>query len=120
MAILPVESAVTLPREKRIPEPKPETKWEKYAKEKNIKNKKRDRMLFDETTEDWKPRYGYKRIKNGVEDIPIVEIKNGSNPFEDPWAKERLEKKQRVSKNLINQEKNQIRNGKKTASFGKL
>ena len=49
------------PREKPCPEPKPETRWEKFAKEKGIKKRKRERMIWDKDTESWRPRYGYKR-----------------------------------------------------------
>ena len=103
------DEAFRLPREKRIPEPKPETKWEKFAKEKGIKNKKRDRMIFDETFQEWRPRYGYKRANSGIDELPIVEVKTGQDPFADPWAVSRENKKARVSKNLTNQAKNQMR-----------
>ena len=59
VAILP-NPFTAIPREKRIPDPKPETKWEKFAKDKGIKNKKRDRMVYDEVDQQYKPRYGYK------------------------------------------------------------
>ena len=109
LALLPSE-LFKLPREKRIPEAKPETKWEKFAREKGIKNKKRERMIFDEELQEYRPRYGYKRANNGIEDIPIVEIKNGQDPFADPWAEERKEKKARITKNTKQQLKNQRRN----------
>ena len=98
LALLPAE-AFKLPREKRVPEPKPETKWEKFAKDKGIKNKKRDRMIYDEESDDYKPRFGYKRANGGIEDEPIVEVKAGQDPFADPWAEDRAAKKQRVVKN---------------------
>lgn len=106
VAILPDE-ITRLPREKRIPEPKPETKWEKFAKEKGIQKKKRDRMIFDEVTQQWAPRFGYKRANAGVIDQPIIEVKAGEDPFKDPWAEARTEKKARVQKNLKAQERNQ-------------
>ena len=113
LAVLPSE-LFKLPREKRIPEAKPETKWEKFAREKGIKNKKRERMIFDEETQEYRPRFGYKRANNGIEDIPIVEIKNGQDPYADPWAEERKEKKARVTKNNKQHLKNQRRNGSYT------
>lgn len=119
LCILPEETTL-IPREKKIPEPKPETKWERYAKEKGIKKKKRERMLFDEEAQEWKPRYGYKRINNGVEDVPIIEVKKGEDPFADPWEKSRNEKKERISKNLKNQEKNKVARLGKRLKFGKL
>ena len=98
LALLPAET-FKLPREKRVPEPKAETKWEKFAKEKGIKNKKRDRMIYDEESDEYKPRFGYKRANGGIEDLPIVEVKAGADPFADPWAEDRAAKKQRVVKN---------------------
>ena len=51
-----------LPREKPVPAPKPPTRWEKFAKEKGILKKgKRERMLYDEPSGEYKPRFGYKR-----------------------------------------------------------
>lgn len=109
LAVLP-EPSFILPREKRIPEPKPLTKWEKFAKEKNIKKKKKARMLYDEVTGEYKPRFGYKGINSGIEEHAIVEVKAGQDPFTDPWAEQRKEKKERVTKNLQKQFRNSVRN----------
>lgn len=71
-----------LPREKRVPEPKPPTKWELFAKKKGIgaKNAKggvqgRDgNMEYDKETGEWVPRHGYKgRNKKGENDW-LVEV----------------------------------------------
>jgi len=118
---LPTES-VPMPRFHKIPEPKPETKWEKFAREKGIQKKKSDRMIYDEDTGEYKPRFGYKRGKNGIEDIPIVEVKPGDDPYADPWSEEKKSKKERVEKNQKNQIKNEFRaqkskGGNKSASF---
>ena len=37
-----------LPREKPVPKPKAESKWDKYASVKGIQKRKKSRMLFDE------------------------------------------------------------------------
>lgn len=116
MTVLPTEFSV-LPRTRKIPEPKPETKWEKFAREKGIKNKKRDRMIYDEETGEYKPRYGYKRIKNGLEDMAIVEVKEGSDPYQDPWEKDRNDKKERIKKNQKNQ-MNNLKHLEKTLKKG--
>ena len=126
LAVLPTETTV-VPRSKRIPDPKPETRWEKFALDKGIKKRKRERMVFDEDTQEYKPRFGYKRVKNGVEDLPIVEVKHGADPFADPWAEGRKEKKARVDKNTKNQQKNLLRamggkgkgKGQDATGFGK-
>lgn len=62
-------------REKPIPPPKKETRWEKFAKEKGIEKKKKSRMVWDEASQDWKPRWGYNRANAGDEEAPIIEIK---------------------------------------------
>ncbi len=55
----PPETAV--PREKHVPEEKPLTKWEKFAKEKGIKKKtKQSRKVYDEVAKDFIPAFGYK------------------------------------------------------------
>lgn len=106
ITLLPSEVSA-LPRTTRIPEPKPETKWEKFARDKGIVNKKKERMVYDDVTGEYKPRFGYKRISNGLEDTPIVEVKAGDDPFADPWAEDRKNKKERIDKNKKNQAKNQ-------------
>jgi regulator of ribosome biosynthesis len=58
-AELPKPTTV-LPREKPAPKPKEETRWEAFAKEKGIKKRKRERMVWDEEKKEWAPRWGYK------------------------------------------------------------
>jgi len=60
---------------KVLPALKKETRWGEFAKEKGIQNRKRARMLWDEEAQEWRPRWGYKRAKGGVEDQAIVEVK---------------------------------------------
>ena len=117
LTILPNEVAA-LPRYTKIPEPKAETKWEKFAREKGIQKTKKERMVYDEDTGDYKPRYGYKRINNGLEDLPIVEVKEGDDPFADPWSIDRKEKKDRIAKNKKSQLKNVERANKKAGKEG--
>lgn len=80
-------------------------------------------MVYEEETGEYKPRFGYKRIKNGLEDIPIVEVKEGQDPYQDPWQVDRQEKKERIKKNQKNQFKNEqhrLKLQKKgTKQFGK-
>jgi regulator of ribosome biosynthesis len=62
-----------LPRSKPIPKPKPPTKWELYAKEKGIQKRKKEKLVWDETSKEWKPRYGYRSI-NRNEDKWLIEV----------------------------------------------
>ncbi|KAK1400013.1 Ribosome biogenesis regulatory protein [Heracleum sosnowskyi] len=104
-----------LPREKPLPKPRPPTKWEEFAKKKGIKNFKKDKQVFDEQTGTWKRRYGYDRV-NDDNDVPIIEAKMTDEPGQDPFAKRRADKKQRVEK----QEKNRLHNLKDAAKVGAL
>ncbi|OVA00443.1 Ribosomal biogenesis regulatory protein [Macleaya cordata] len=104
-----------LPREKHLPKPKPPTKWEVFAQKKGIKNRKKDKVVFDEQTGTWKRRHGYDRV-NDDRDVPIIEAKMTDEPGEDPFAKRQAEKKQRVEK----QEKNRLQNLKQAAKVGAL
>ena len=79
VASLP-RAVLQLPREKPVPEPKPQTRWEKFAETKGIEKKKRGRMVWNEETEQWAPRYGYKRANDGGADWPIMEVKPGDDP----------------------------------------
>lgn len=61
------EPKTILPRAKPVPKPKEPTKWERFAREKGIKSKSsktRDKLVWDETTRKWVPRYGYSKVKN--------------------------------------------------------
>ena len=65
-----------MPREKPLPAEKQETKWEKFAKKKGIKDKKKGegKMVYDEEKGEWVPKWGYKgRNKDGEGDW-LVEV----------------------------------------------
>eukprot|EP00262_Sarcandra_glabra_P001795 TRINITY_DN1195_c0_g1_i2.p1 TRINITY_DN1195_c0_g1~~TRINITY_DN1195_c0_g1_i2.p1 ORF type:complete len:320 (+),score=74.99 TRINITY_DN1195_c0_g1_i2:170-1129(+) len=104
-----------LPREKHLPRPKPPTKWEVFAQKKGIKNRKKDKIVYDEQTGTWKRRHGYDRV-NDDKDVPIIEAKMTDEPGVDPFSKRQTEKKKRVEK----QEKNRLQNLKQAAKVGTL
>ena len=72
-ATLPAPTTV-LPREKPLPQPKPMTKWQKFAQEKGIVKRKRSAVEFDEPSGEWKRRHGYGRANDEL-DVPIIEAK---------------------------------------------
>lgn len=116
VAQLPSEKT-RLPREKVVPEPKQLTKWEKFAKTKGIQKTKKERMVYDDVSGEYKPRYGYKGINSGLDEIPVVEVKPGQDPYADPWAEDKKQRKEKVTKNLTNKLKNDLkRNGKGSGS----
>lgn len=111
---LPAPSTV-LPREKKIPKPKPPTKWEKFAKSKGIGNKKRGRMIFDEESKTWKPRFGYQRGKDDTKEW-CLEVPENGDPNEDQFEKKLNAKKERVAKNELQRLHNIKRNMKDSSS----
>merc|ERR1711936_479079 len=111
---LPAPSTV-LPREKKIPKPKPPTKWEKFAKSKGIGNKKRGRMIFDEESKTWKPRFGYQRGKDDTKEW-CLEVPDNADPNEDQFEKKLNAKKERVAKNELQRLHNIKRNMKDSSS----
>lgn len=79
-------------------------------------------MVFDELTKQFVPRYGYKGANQGIEDHAIVEVRSGQDPYADPWAAAREEKKERIAKNesrrLRNIERSEV--GKGRGKKGKI
>jgi regulator of ribosome biosynthesis len=67
-----------LPREKPVPAPKAETKWEAFAKRRGIKPKTREQrrnLQYNEATGEFERRWGYKGAnKGGLQDAPIIEV----------------------------------------------
>lgn len=63
-----------LPRSKPVPKPKMPTKWELFAKQKGIQKRKKDKLVFDEETKEWKPRYGYRGINQKKTNQWMIEI----------------------------------------------
>lgn len=95
----------SLPRARPVPKERALTKWEQFAKEKGIQKKRRDRLVFDEATGEYVPRYG-RGSKNSLENEIIIPHKESMADDVDPFAVKRKEKKQRVKdnkkKNLAN------------------
>ncbi|RYH31827.1 hypothetical protein EON65_01845 [archaeon] len=69
--------------------------------------------MFDEDQGTYRPRWGYQA--SSLEDQPIVEVKEGADPFADPWTEDKKKKKERVEKN----EKNMMRNLKRAGKGAK-
>jgi len=109
IAQLPGTSYV-LPRAKTPPEPKEDSKWDKFAKEKGIEQKKRSRKEWDEDLGEWTVRYGRDSRHNKDTAWPIMEA-DKEDVYADPWAAERDKKKARLEKNQIQQTKNLERAG---------
>jgi regulator of ribosome biosynthesis len=104
-----------LPRFRPVPTKKKSTRWEQFANEKGIKNRKRDRMVWDEQSQSMKPRWGYGRANDDTKDWAIP-VGANDDPYENPFEKRKMAKKERVLKNQLKQMSNMDRNmGMKTS-----
>ncbi|KAI8074401.1 ribosome biogenesis regulatory protein-domain-containing protein [Gongronella butleri] len=106
LATLPDRTTV-LPREKPIPKDKPMTRWEKFAQQKGIQNRKRERMVYDEDKEEYVPRWGYKGGAKDTTQDWLIEVPSNVDPMTDMYQKQREEKKERVAKNQKRQRRNE-------------
>ncbi|KAJ5076810.1 ribosome biogenesis regulatory protein [Anaeramoeba ignava] len=93
-----------IPREKPVPEEKPLTKWEKFAREKGIKKRKKSRKVWDQNKQQWGYRSGYGKANNEMDEV-IIEDK-GEIEAEDPF----LQRKQNKQKRIQQQKKNELMN----------
>lgn len=108
------EPTTALPREKSIPKDKPLTKWQKFALKKGIKDKpKEGKMVYNEATEEWVPRWGYKGKNKDADDQWLVEVDDKTKGTEDelidPRTLSRVERKKLIKKNEL-QHKRNLRN----------
>jgi regulator of ribosome biosynthesis len=116
LAALPDGTAV-VPRGKPVPDEGkgPETRWEKFAREKGIVKRKRGKMAYDEGDDKWKPRFGYGSAKNEQEKLQWAVEQKSNAPWpkegEDPFAVEKNKKKAAIEK----QKKHEVRNREEAA-----
>lgn len=83
------------------------TRWEKFAQIKGIQKKKKERMVIDEATGEYAPRWGYGGGKKDKTKDWLLEVPGNVDPMEDQYAKLREEKKERVDKNKKRQKRNE-------------
>ena len=102
-------AATVLPRAKPVPQPKPETKWEKYARERGIMNKKKDKMVWDEERKEWAPAFGYKRAGSGEANAKWVHEPKAGEVFDDAVFDAP------GKKNALKNRKNQLKNEERAA-----
>ncbi|KAF2280676.1 ribosomal biogenesis regulatory protein [Westerdykella ornata] len=114
--VLP-EPITALPREKPIPTEKPPTKWELFAKKKGIKDKKKEgKMVYDEASGEWVPKWGYKGKNKEGENDWLVEVdekkERETGEAGDARRDSRAARKERVRRNERRQRANE-RNARK-------
>lgn len=103
-----------LPREKHVPQPKPLTKWQEFAKRKGIKAKPKDgKLVYDEEKKEWVPKWGYKgRNKDGEGDWLVeVDEKKERKTGEpgDARVEKREERKERIRRQQRRERANERR-----------
>ncbi|KAJ2500384.1 Rhodanese- sulfurtransferase [Coemansia sp. RSA 1972] len=98
-AMLPKITTV-LPREKPLPKEKPMTRWEKFAKLKGIESRKKSRLVFDEDSGEYRPRFGYKGVNNDDQKPWLIEVPGNADVNADMYQERRDEKKERIEKNM--------------------
>ncbi|RDW64710.1 ribosome biogenesis regulatory protein [Coleophoma crateriformis] len=113
------EISTRLPREKPLPPPKAQTTWEKFAAKKGIKGKtaeQKKKMVYDDNTGEWVPKWGYKGANKAGENDWIVEV----DPRKEAERKEgterqgdgRRERKEKVRRNERMQRANERKSRK--------
>ncbi|KAF5100835.1 hypothetical protein D0Z00_001104 [Geotrichum galactomycetum] len=120
--VLP-EPSTQLPREKPLPKPKAPTKWELFAAKKGIQKKAKDgKLVFDEETGKWVPKWGYNGINKKLDNQWLVEVdddkvkgkrkRQEGDELKDPRTLNRQDRKKLVKKNQLQQERNAKRAAK--------
>lgn len=103
-----------LPREKPIPKAKEPTKWERFAAKRGIKPKTREQrknLVFDEDSQEWRRKWGYKGMNKKGEDDWVTEVDpvKETNLAEGQTlqGEKRRERKERIKRNERKMRKNQ-------------
>jgi len=105
LAELPTPTTI-LPRCKPLPEAKPPTRWEKFAKAKGIPKKARKpSLVWDEEHQEYRRRFGYKRA-NDPEDQVVVAHDEKDQSGMDPFTKMKADKKKRLDKQASQEKRN--------------
>ncbi|CAH6718936.1 regulator of ribosome biosynthesis [[Candida] jaroonii] len=105
------EPTTLLPREKSIPKEKPLTRWQQFALRKGIRSKAKDgKMVYDEETGEWVPKWGYKGKNKEMDNQWLVELnantKNTEEELIDPRTLKRAERKKLIKKNELQHKRN--------------
>lgn len=106
---LPTQQVFRLPRSKPIPKEKPKTRWQQFMEDRNMKKRKRSKLVFDEISGDWKPRWGAKSAKKREEKANgIVELKDGDDSTENPFTRMAAEKKLLRARQKMREVRNKV------------
>lgn len=95
-----------LPRARKVPDGPLLTKWQKFAKEKGIQKKKKDKKEYDQELNKWVPTYGFKHAEAEKSKEWVLEVPQTADPYEDQFEKKKDLKNEKVAKNEIQRMKN--------------
>ena len=76
-----------------------------------MNKEKRSRKVWDEATGSWMYRHGYEKANKKENEWPIMEVGANDNPYDDPWEKQREEKRARIDRNIERRMKNEEQAG---------
>jgi len=109
MAVLPTDEVFKIPRQKPVPKQKEKTRWQKFMEDRNMKKRKRSRLVYDEVSGDWKPRWGYNSIKKSEGMANWVhEVKSGEDAYADPFERKKAEGKLTIAKQKMREVRNKV------------
>ncbi|KAF4581002.1 Regulator of ribosome biosynthesis [Ophiocordyceps camponoti-floridani] len=117
--------ATPLPREKPVPEARPQTKWERFAAKKGIRPKTREQrknLVYDEESGEWRRKWGYQGLNKKSETEWLVEVDADKDKNREagttPRGDARRERKERIKRNERKMRKNErhavINNGSRS------
>lgn len=97
-----------LPRSRKLPKPKPLTKWQQFAKEKGLRVKKKgsSKLKWDDLLQKWTPAYGFRKAEADKQKEWLVECNEEGKPNEDPFAAIKVAKTERKAKNELQRLRN--------------
>jgi len=115
-----------LPREKSVPVPKAKTTWEKFAEKKGIgkagskatgkEGARKGKLVYDDASGEWVPRWGYKGKNKDGEGDWLVEVddkkERETGEAGDARKEKREERKERVRRQERKQRANERKAGK--------
>jgi regulator of ribosome biosynthesis len=116
------EPSTRLPREKPVPQPKPPTKWERFAAKKGIKPKTREQrrnITFDEETNEYQRKWGYGGLNKKDQDAPIVEVDMKAERERKEGTSIRGDGRRERKENLRRNERKMRKNAKEAMAKGR-
>merc|ERR1719469_1516153 len=72
--------------------------------------RKRSRLVFDDISGDWKPRWGYGSVKKTQDEaqMGIYEVKTGEDPNANPFERMKAEKKLTMMRQKMREVRNKV------------